>query len=1090
MSNILLRQIQAYGEIIISGDVEFQSSTAISNTANPSELGTSAVNFTGDVLTLGRLFYASGLTKNPPSLNTRSSGTRIVLEPGISNSTTDYSIGLESSNMWFQSNGGFKFYNKATEVLAMSNESASLTISGGTTLTLGDALVVRNTSSSGASSVLFKNSNGDNRFTIGFGNSSYTSFANTSFLLGYSDIAINAGNVTNANHFYIKSTGEVGINTSTPSYKLDVNGTLGVTSTASFLSTTDATSSTQSGAVQVSGGLSVAKSIWVSSGVNITGPNNTTTLSIKGDTSANNVLRIQNSASSSAAKLHIINSGASSGSALSIYQTDEQYVSLESSGNDKFTLKTINNAGSGTTKALVLEASSNNTGSTNQNQLVLETNGNVSVANNLLVTGSITSGTWAASTISVARGGTGQTSFSQGQLLFGDGTNALSTSSGLTWSTGSNTLSATNLSVSGEANIPLIYSPSIQAHWTISGGGNVTWNGSYLKWSARVVLMPIEKTEMGATGLIEIGCPTSGTITYYNASNVTTTATCTADGIPLASNEALYYQITVGQNEASQQTNFRLVNYQNSTWRPTSNWILLAVNNGESGSAHLKWVAGQFNFPTTGGVYNSSSGIGDWQLTSSGSADYMPLYTSQNVLTNSIVQQKSSKIGIGLNPSAQAQKLQVQGEVLLNIMNTVDTSGKITLGRQDLTAREHNIEAYNSATAASNYIRFNVHNGSLSNTINALTLYGDNSGAMNKLTLTDGLYITNTNAFLTNVSSDANNLAVRNSSSSTATRFSIINNGSASDSGLLIYQSGETTANGSFLGIQYTSSADFLIRTSNSTGSGSARALRLEAASNTSGASNSNQVYLATDGNVGIGYSTPTAKLEVDGSVRVRSTTDSTTNSTTGALMVSGGLAVAKSVYVNDTVSANQITNRGFTLVLGNADQVSRGDSGSSRALVKDSGNVLVINLASDYTGGTKVDSNLSVNGDLTVNSVNITPSTGDISKEQSFSASNNQSSAANVTGFAFPQSNVRSFFAYVSVTINASANLYAQYELRGLQKGVGTWILSSQYIGDNTGIVFSITSSAGNGQIQYTSTNIAGFVSNNMKFRGYVTST
>ena len=60
-------------------------------------------------------------------------------------------------------------------------------------------------------------------------------------------------------------------------------------------------------------------------------------------------------------------------------------------------------------------------------------------------------------------------------------------------------------------------------------------------------------------------------------------------------------------------------------------------------------------------------------------------------------------------------------------------------------------------------------------------------------------------------------------------------------------------------------------------------------------------------------------------------------------------------------------------------------------------------------------------------------PSTGEIT-ETSFSAANNQAAAANVTGLAFAEASVRSFKAIVSVTIDATADLYAQYELRGLQ--------------------------------------------------------
>jgi hypothetical protein len=89
---------------------------------------------------------------------------------------------------------------------------------------------------------------------------------------------------------------------------------------------------------------------------------------------------------------------------------------------------------------------------------------------------------------------------------------------------------------------------------------------------------------------------------------------------------------------------------------------------------------------------------------------------------------------------------------------------------------------------------------------------------------------------------------------------------------------------------------------------------------------------------VGIGQSSPSYKLEVNGTC-----------------------------YVSSTLTTNGLDNRGFDLVLGNGDQVSRGNSNNSRALVKNTGNVLAINFAGDFTGGTEFQSSLSVSGNLSV---------------------------------------------------------------------------------------------------------------------------
>lgn len=121
--------------------------------------------------------------------------------------------------------------------------------------------------------------------------------------------------------------------------------------------------------------------------------------------------------------------------------------------------------------------------------------------------------------------------------------------------------------------------------------------------------------------------------------------------------------------------------------------------------------------------------------------------------------------------------------------------------------------------------------------------------------------------------------------------------------------------------------------------------------------------------------------------------------------------------------------------------------------------------------------------GTITIAATNL-GSAGDIS-ETSFSAANNQGTAANVTGLAFANGTVRSFKALVSVYIDATTPLYETFELHGIQKGA-SWDMSVNSTGDASNIVFSISTA---GQVKYTSGNEAGFVSNTMKFRAITTS-
>lgn len=186
-------------------------------------------------------------------------------------------------------------------------------------------------------------------------------------------------------------------------------------------------------------------------------------------------------------------------------------------------------------------------------------------------------------------------------------------SNNLTWNNATNTLTVTGTVLVGSSSV--VDWKNTTTQWTLSGGGLVTWTGSSLLWSQRVIAIPVERTEMGSAGYFDITCPTSGTVTYYNSAGVTTTVTCTASGIPLAAWEALYYEVTEGMAEPSSQARFRVVNYQNTVWRPGPGWILIAAVNGDAVNVgHLKWMPGQINFPAIGSTvrYDSGRGLANW----------------------------------------------------------------------------------------------------------------------------------------------------------------------------------------------------------------------------------------------------------------------------------------------------------------------------------------------------------------------------------------------------------------------------------------------------------------------------------------------
>ena len=157
------------------------------------------------------------------------------------------------------------------------------------------------------------------------------------------------------------------------------------------------------------------------------------------------------------------------------------------------------------------------------------------------------------------------------------------------------------------------------------------------------------------------------------------------------------------------------------------------------------------------------------------------------------------------------------------------------------------------------------------------------------------------------------------------------------------------------------------------------------------------------------------------------------------------------------------------------------GDSILENNLTVTTGSVTVS--TNDYTP--IFESTFATGGSILFNTVDVSPSLGDISRERYAGIVNGQASAASITGFLF-NSYVRAFDAIASVTIKTSSggNKYAYYNLKGIKKD-SNWVVNSSYVGDPTGITFSITNG---GQIQYTSTSVGNYIQSFVNFRAMTT--
>lgn len=126
---------------------------------------------------------------------------------------------------------------------------------------------------------------------------------------------------------------------------------------------------------------------------------------------------------------------------------------------------------------------------------------------------------------------------------------------------------------------------------------------SYLKWTTRIMAIPVNSPYHFLVGFCEMNMPTVGTlIDFYPSGNLAVeTRAVINDGILLNSFEALLYRVSPGHNYFTVNSQYAITYYDTNVYNPDENWIIIALDrSGDDGS--LNYLHGHTNIKA-GGTY-------------------------------------------------------------------------------------------------------------------------------------------------------------------------------------------------------------------------------------------------------------------------------------------------------------------------------------------------------------------------------------------------------------------------------------------------------------------------------------------------------
>jgi hypothetical protein len=210
-----------------------------------------------------------------------------------------------------------------------------------------------------------------------------------------------------------------------------------------------------------------------------------------------------------------------------------------------------------------------------------------------------------------------------------------------------------------------------------------------------------------------------------------------------------------------------------------------------------------------------------------------------------------------------------------------------------------------------------------------------------------------------------------------------------------------------------------------------------------------------------------TGAFTLEGSFNLASESIPSESSSTGSFVTNGGVGIKEEQNAANYLNGGALTVNGGAAI--RLDTYVGGNSylGTSFISLGNTANNLV-----------------TIQGDIVVNNVDLTPSYGDLFLEQTASLPTALSPTA-IPGFTFNNASVRSFDAIVSISLDTQFTIN---KILGIQKGdassTGSWLINSQFAGDFIPqIELSINNS---GQMLYTNSSE---ITGNVNFRALTTS-